>query len=271
MLKRGFLYLFLFCVLLSGAQTRKRNFIQRELGFFGGGSYYIGDINPRRHFFDSQAACGIFFRYSTNYRYAFRLGFNYGNITANDAKSKEADQLERNLNFRSKLYELNGTAEFNFVEYRIGQERYPFTMYVFAGLSGYYFDPQTDIGSGYQSLRTIRTEGQSSGYAKYQVAVPFGIGIKFNVGDKVGIGLEWGPRKTYTDYLDDVSGAYPETTTIGEKGNGYTDRSLNGSATPGAMRGNPTTKDWYFFYGLSLNIKLPDPHRTCHGSGMRRR
>lgn len=253
------------------AQTRKRNFIQRELGFYGGGSYYIGDINPRRHFLDTRAACGLFFRYSTNYRYAFRLGFNYGNIRANDANSREADQIERNLNFRSRIYEVNSIAEFNFVEYRIGQERYPFTMFVFAGLSGYYFDPQTDIGSGFTSLRNIRTEGQGSSYSKFQMSIPFGLGIKFNIGEKCGIGLEWGPRRTYTDYLDDVSGAYPESTVIGEKGNGYTDRSLNGSATPGSMRGNPSTKDWYFFYGLSLNIKLPDPHPTCHGSGMRRR
>jgi hypothetical protein len=31
-----------------------------------------------------------------------------------------------------------------------------------------------------------------------------------NVSKKVGIGLEWGPRKTFTDYLDDVSGTYPD-------------------------------------------------------------
>jgi hypothetical protein len=42
------------------------------------------------------------------------------------------------------------------------------------------------------------------------VAIPFGIGAKMNVSKKVGIGLEWGPRKTFTDYLDDVSGTYPD-------------------------------------------------------------
>ncbi len=251
------------------AQTRKRNFRQRELGFFGGGSYYIGDINPRSHFTGSLPAAGIFFRYSTNYRYAFRFGFNYGEISGNDASSSEADQKERNLSFKSQVYELNTTAEFNFVEYRIGHDKYKFTMYVFAGLAGYYFDPKASNNGSFESLRNYHTESQSKSYPKYQVSVPFGVGLKWNVGERCGIGIEWGPRRTFTDYLDDIKGAYP-IVNDGSNG-GFTDRTVNGSAKPGSMRGNPSTKDWYFFYGLSLNIKLRDPHRTCHGMVIKKR
>lgn len=254
--------------MLSNAQTRKRNFRQNELGFFGGGSYYIGDINPRGHFFESQPAVGIFYRHSNHYRYAYRSGFNYGNITGNDARSKEADQKERNLNFRSKVYEVNAIAEFNFLEYRIGNENHPFTMFVFAGLSGFYFDPQSNAGSGYESLRKYNTEGQKKSYSRIQMSIPFGVGLKFNIGERCGLGLEWGPRRTFTDYLDDVSGSYPDLS--GDPGKGYTDRTLNGSATTGSMRGNPSTRDWYFFYGITLNIKLRELHPTCHGSGMKR-
>jgi hypothetical protein len=243
------------------AQAQKRTFRQRELGFFGGGSYYIGDLNPRGHFSFQKPSAGIFFRYTTNYRYAFRFGFNYGTITANDAKSRESDQVERNLNFRSRIYELNSVAEFNFVEYRIGHDRHRFTMYIFAGIAGYYFNPQTDIGGGYESLRAYRTEGQTKDYRRLQLSLPFGVGLKWNISDKCGLGIEWGPRRTFTDFLDDVSGVYPVTT---DRGSVYTDRSLNGSGKPGNMRGNPSTRDWYFFYGISLNIKLPDLHPACH-------
>lgn len=245
------------------AQSRKRNFVQRELGFFAGGSYYIGDINPRGHFSNTKPAGGVFFRYSPHYRYAFRLGVNYGKIMGNDANSQEADQLERNLNFVSNLYEANAVAEFNFVDYRIGNDKHKFTMYVFAGVGAFLFNPKSDRGNGPEPLRNFKTEGQTSSYAKIQMSIPFGVGFKLNSGKRTGISFEWGPRRTFTDYLDDVSGSYPVT--AGDS-KGFTNRSLNGAATPGSMRGNPSTKDWYFYYGVTLNFKLREAHRACHRS-----
>jgi hypothetical protein len=263
--------IFIFCCVTFAtfSQTRKRNYIQRELGFYLGGSYYLGDLNPRKHFLYSRPAVGLFFRYTTNYRYAFKFGFNYGTINASDAKSGEIDQLERNLSFRSRLYEFNSTAEFNFVEYRVGNSKYPFTMYIFAGLAGYFFNPQSDIGRGYESLSGLKTEGRS--YPKFQMSVPFGIGFKWNIGRVCGLGIEWGPRRTFTDYLDDVSGTYPDFTQMdsnSDKTQDYSDTRLGGAAFPGSMRGNPRTKDWYFFYGITLNIKLRPAKQTCHGAGM---
>jgi hypothetical protein len=185
LLKRVFLYLFCFLFIYGNAQTRKRTFRQRELGFFAGASYYIGDINPRGHFFTSRPAGGIFFRYSTTYRYAFRFGFNYGQIRGNDADSKEADQRERNLNFKSNIYELNATSEFNFVEYRIGNDRYRFTLFVFAGMSAYYFNPLSNVGGSYEPLREKRTEDQGKTYPKFQVSI----------GRKMGTWHRMGPPK----------------------------------------------------------------------------
>lgn len=259
-LKKLLTYCLLFGFAVGYAQSQKRNFKQKELGFFVGGSYYIGDINPRGHFLYTRPAGGVYFRYTTDYRYALRVGFNYGKITADDAKSKELDQQERNLNFTSNLFELSSVAEFNFVEYRIGQKKHRFTMFVFAGLAGYFFDPKTDIGNGLESLRQYRTEGQSESYSRIQMSVPFGVGFKLNVGRTCGIGLEWGPRRTSTDYLDDVSGKYPT-----QMNNAFTNRSLNGSATPGSMRGNPSTRDWYFYYGLTVNFKIKEKG-PCHKS-----
>lgn len=251
----------------AAAQNSRLNFSQKELGFFAGASYYIGDINPRIHFLASHPAGGVFFRLSNTYRTAFRFGFNYGQISGNDANSKEPDQLERNLNFKSKVFEVSSLAEFNFVEYRIGHDRHRFTMFIFAGFSVFYFNPKSDIGNGYQALRAYKTEGQSQSYPRFQLSMPFGIGFKWNIGKKCGLGIEWGPRKTFTDYLDDVSGSYPENLSAGTDGNNFIDRTTNGSATPGGMRGNPSTRDWYFYYGVTLNIKLPDPRKTCHGRG----
>ena len=245
MFKRLFPYFLCLFVLSGFSQTRKRNFIQREIGVFGGASYYLGDLNPRGHFSFSRPAMGIFYRYSTHYRYAFRFGFNYGNITADDAKSKELNQLERNVNFHSKIYDIHAVAEFNFVDYRIGIDKHRFTMFIFAGLGGFYFDPQTSYGQGDAPEDKLHGGFVTKKYSKFQINVPYGIGFKWNLGGIFGLGVEWSPRKTFTDYLDNVSAEYAD----------------------GTMRGNPRTKDWYFFYGVTLSIKLPDLHRQCHGVG----
>lgn len=215
----------------------------------------------------SSPAGGAYFRYTTNYRYAWRFGINYGKIYGNDALSGEADQMERNLNFTSDIYEFHTLAEFNFVEYRIGHDRYRFTLFIFAGLAGYYFNPFANTGDGKVMLRGANTEGQGKVYPKYQISIPFGVGLKWNIGERCGMGLEWGPRRTFTDYLDDIRGTYPDINPEVPGGNGLTDRSLNGSGTPGSMRGNPSTRDWYFYYGFTLSIKLRDPHQVCHGRG----
>jgi len=134
LLRRTILYLLCFAALAGFSQTQRRNYRQKELGFFAGGSYYLGDINPRIHFLSTRPALGIFYRYETNYRYAFRFSFNYGSVAGSDSKSLEADQLERNLSFKSNIFELSSVAEFNFVEYRIGHDKHRFTMFLFAGL-----------------------------------------------------------------------------------------------------------------------------------------
>lgn len=253
MFKKPLLYLFCLLVTCSQAQTRKRNFRQKEIGVFGGASYYIGDLNPRRHFIPSHPAFGAFFRYTTNYRYAFRVGANYGVVSASDAASKEPDQLERNLNFRSKIYDAHAIAEFNFLDYRIGNDKHYFTLFLFAGLGACYMNPEVSRNGNYVYVQGQKTEGQKKSYSKIQMTLPFGIGFKWNVSSNCGLGFEWGPRKMFTDYLDDVSGSY------------YTTSDSNPLAIPGTMRGNPRTKDWYFFYGFTFNYKLPQKDKECHG------
>ena len=246
----------IFSVFALSAQTHRRNFKQREIGVFGGASYYIGDINPRTHFLYSMPAAGAFYRIAMTYRYAFRFGFSCGSVWADDAKSHEADQLERNINFKSKIYEAHALYEFNFVDYRIGSEKHYFTMFLFAGLGAYYMNPKSDIGYGTVNLSELRTEGRY--YSKFQVCLPFGVGMKWNATDRIGFGFEWGPRKLFTDYLDDVSSAYPV------QGTG----TYYGQGAPGTMRGNPRSKDWYFFYGFTVQVRLPKKNQECHGMGV---
>lgn len=260
-------FVFLIAVSTSVAQTKKRNFKQHELGIMVGGAYYIGDLNPRKQFNLSQPAAGIFYRFTPNYRYAFRAGFNFGKIMGDDSQSDDADQLQRNLNFKSQIYELNVVTEFNFLEYRISNDKYKFTTFLFLGIDVFSYKPQANMGNYWIDLQPLHTEGQTKGYKLVQVGIPFGVGVKMNVSKKVGIGLEWGPRKTFTDYLDDVSGTYPDVTTnpfTTKHGAALSDRSKNAGNNINKQRGNPRTKDWYFFFGLTLNVKLNMKAPPCY-------
>lgn len=72
--------LFFICIIVGlfqnalFSQTQKRHFRQHEIGVFLGGAYYIGDLNPSAHFKLTQPAGGLFYRFTPNYRYAFRAG-----------------------------------------------------------------------------------------------------------------------------------------------------------------------------------------------------
>ena len=56
-----------------------------EIGFFGGVSYYLGEINPSIQVVnDPRPALGVFYRKNTSKRYALRIGANYGKIAATD-------------------------------------------------------------------------------------------------------------------------------------------------------------------------------------------
>lgn len=257
-----YLHILLFLLVINTSllsQQKRRNFRQHELGILLGGSYYIGDLNTSKQFNSSQPAAGVFYRFTPNYRYAFRAGVNFGSIMGDDSQSENEDQIQRNLNFKSDIIEFNAIAEFNFLEYRISNDKYKFTSYLFLGLDVFSFKPRAQMGNLWIDLQPLRTEGQTKGYKLTQMAIPFGVGAKMNVTKQVGIGIEWGPRRTFTDFLDDVSGTYPDTklnpfTNI----NGFklSDRSLNAGSNINEQRGNPRTKDWYFFFGLTLNIKL---------------
>ncbi len=266
------LLLYLVNISLLNAQGKKRVGYQHEIGLFIGGSYYLGDLNPRQHFYMTRPAFGAFYRYAWDYRGAIRFGFNWGQIEGDDAQSENKDQIERNLNFKSNIQEFYGIAEFNFYDYRIGNNKHFFTLFIFAGLAGFHFNPLGNLGgNSWQELRPLRTEGQSKKYPLWQISIPFGIGIKVNVAKNIGLGIEWGPRKTFTDYLDDVSKKYPDLNTNppnGQLGMVMSNRTkYPWSYISGYSRGNPYIKDWYFFTGLTVNIKLVS-NQPCYATGM---
>lgn len=261
---------------LLAQNTNKKAYFSHDVGLFLGGAYYIGDLNSA-HFYMTQPGVGVFYRFNYNYRVAFRGGFNFGTIQADDASTDNPDQLERNLNFRSRVQELYTQAEFNFWEYKVGHKDFIFAPYIFAGLAVFHFDPMGNLNNQWIELRDLATEGQKTSlnpktkpYKLYQPSIPFGLGFKLSVSKQITIGFEWGPRKTFTDYLDDVSGKYVDPVKLAHEKGGLSavmsNRSKDISSDVGKLRGNPNTKDWYFFYGFVLSVKLKGKPKECKGA-----
>src|SRR5690606_37402953 len=71
-----------------------------EIGITGGAFYYIGDLNPTKHYpRDTKLAGGLLFRHNMSDRWALRVQALYGTLQAYDSDSNDSLQVLRNLHF----------------------------------------------------------------------------------------------------------------------------------------------------------------------------
>lgn len=233
-----------------------------ELGLTYGESHYNGDLS--KSFFqvvNMHQAIGGFVRYQRTRYWAYRLSFIKGTLSASDANNK-ASLRYRNLSFTSPLQEFSFLVESHIPEFSVCQN-FNWTGYVFAGLSVFKFRPSNQYGD----LQSLRTEGQGTSsnpntkpYKLTQVAIPFGIGAKFVPLRPIVIGAEIGFRKTFTDYIDDVSTRYPDAqilanevsqNAVAASFSGY--GGTNPQSKKSAQRGSPQFKDAYCIAQLTFS------------------
>ena len=237
-----------------------------DIGAWGGIANYQGDLNPLLNMRFSKPAYGGLVRYNFNPVLSARGSFSHGNILASDALF-DGWQKNRNLNFKSKITEISSLVEFNFKPFIAGDHKKNITSYLFTGFAVFRFNPVTQLNGAQVNLQRFGTEGQGSEYYpernKYlsvSFAIPIGGGVKISISKHWSFALETGARRTFTDYLDDVSTAYPNIELIGQKQDGNTaialsNRSINNTNSnlvSEHQRGNSKNKDWYFFSGIML-------------------
>jgi hypothetical protein len=253
------------------------SFSQTQIGIFGGIANYQGDLVDKAYQ-SPRAAVGVTVGYQLTSRINLRAGLTFAKVAGADSLNKKDLRL-RNLNFQSPITELSLVGEFN--TFDLDQKSW--SPYVFAGLAVYHYNPYTFDGNGNKVfLRDLSTEGEGLAgydhkqYALTQLAIPFGAGIKYKLGDNVRIAVEAGLRKLFTDYLDDVSGNYADPLDLlAAKGQQSVNLSYRGDevaggdpAYPGkgSQRGSPKYKDYYYFTGIHLTFVLPEGSGG-HGGG----
>ncbi|HUQ66089.1 MAG TPA: DUF6089 family protein [Flavitalea sp.] len=244
---------------------------QVNLTFFGGLSNYSGDLQEKQFTLDqSHAAFGAGLSYEWMPKLLVRGGCTVGKLSADDRFSSKTLNRQRNLNFSSVIYDASLLADYSL--YDLSEKRV--TPYVFAGIALFGFNPYTYDSTGTKYfLRNLSTEGQGlfeypdrKKYKNVQFSIPMGIGVRFRITDNAYLGYEIGFRKTFTDYIDDVSKTYVDEALLASNRSAkavelaFRSNELKDVSLPyprnGTVRGGPKYKDWYYFSGITLSIGL---------------
>lgn len=242
---------------------------------FVGGSNYQGELKDKHittH--GMRLAFGAGMTYASDDRFAFSLSYTRGMLGGSDSHNASYFTRRRNLHFDTELQELSFTGRVNLT---VSRET-AFVPYLMAGLAAFRVDPFTtdELGMRYH-LFPLSTEGQ--GLPQYpekpvqrnlKLSIPMGGGVEVRLTRALRMDLELAFRKTFTDHIDDVSGSYPdENLLLSHNGFKAVELSYRADELPGGDpfypvegtgRGNPKTKDWYYF--LKVSFRYPIFTRT---------
>jgi len=254
-----------------------------EVGLIFGASGYSGDLTPNTNMLSTgqkHASLGIFYRKDLNRFTAVRGTFTFGKISGDDAKSNIEGIQNRNLSFQSNFQELSLVGEINPLGTNsTGRRLQP---YLYGGIAVFHFKPEANYNGQLVELQPLGTEGQGMDgfdkpYKLIQISIPLGVGVKYQITERINLGVDVGVRKTFTDYLDDVSGTYVNYNDL-LAGNGRVAAALgnrSGELNPegnipaivptGTQRGNSLKDDWYFTAGVTVGYKFSTRTRNYKG------
>ncbi|WP_316800126.1 DUF6089 family protein [Pedobacter frigidisoli] len=250
------LLLIILCFTLGGEISRAQEGTW-ELGLMGGGAGYMGDLNQNNPLQISGFSAGAYAKRNFNQYLGVRLNYNYGQIQARDAKSDNEQFRERNLAFKTSLSELSALIDFNFFNFNLGGGTRQFTPYLFTGAGFVIFKPTVKFDGDKYRLDRLATEGQENGYGNVVLTIPYGLGLRYNYKDTWSVFTEIGYRTAMTDYIDDVSGRYPDRPVIvysGDKQLNLSDPSINQIGSPGTQRGDFRKRDTYLFVSVGISF-----------------
>jgi len=252
------------------ANAQDNEYVQKgEFGITAGVAHYFGDLNTRASINRPKPALGAFFRKQFGNYVGLRLSAHYAQVGYSDTYSKNEYQKTRNLSFNSNIWEVALQGDFNFFKFIPNNPRYTFTPYVTLGIGVFTYDPYAYTNGQKEFLRPLGTEGQLVGYQGRKpyntlaLCIPLGVGIKYNLSEKMNFSIEIAHRFTGTDYLDDVSTTYagPANFTPLSTAALLQDRSVeidpdNPLGVAGRQRGWSKQRDQYIIaeIGLTYNI-----------------
>ena len=216
-MRKAAFVLIIFLVSIPAVHAQYESVVQQgEFGITAGAAHYFGDLNTSAKINRPKLAFGVFFRKQFGNYIGLRVGANYARVGYSDIYNTDNEfQKRRNLSFNSNIFELALQGDFNFFKFIPGDPYHAFTPYVTLGVGVFSYDPFAYLDDQKVFLRPLGTEGQGTAaypdrkpYNTMAFCLPFGVGIKYALNNRMNIGFEVLHRFTNTDYLDDVSLTY---------------------------------------------------------------
>lgn len=231
---RGIIILLLgLCMALSGYSQQTA-----DIGFWGGGSNYLGDIENQPFTRFSFPTVGAFFRYNLHYRTSLRAQALFGNVAGEGLVLTNQPH-----SFSKYVTDIALMVEINYLQYMLGSTNHSFSSYLLAGGGVMFY--------GHETPPFLDQSGQSAGTLKPVTTptIPFGMGFKFNIGSRLGLGVEYQMRKLFDDKLDNLDDPLKHKINGEEKESTYTKKYFN--------------NDWVGFLGLHLTYKIYLGSKSC--------
>ncbi len=270
----------LLAMLLAAPEASAQQFSKRKqynsVGVSLTAMNYFGDITPTPsipslRFGATRWNFGATLTHRFTPRISARAGLTYGRITGDDSKAADSNdpdakfRYNRNMNFRNDLVELSAVGIFDLIPNRNTYIKRPdLVPYVLAGIAGFVGNPKGEDANGnIVALQPLKTEGVA--YNRVGIALPFGGGARYKVNKSFDVGFEIIFRKTFSDYLDDVSTNY--VAGRGQLGTSAAQyfgwditrnepNTWNRENQSGYQRGKDDEDDWYVTAGFTVNYIL---------------
>jgi hypothetical protein len=225
-----------------------------------GTSTYFGELANTGKYSIDGLNINVGLQYIVTDRLSVRSEITWFEISGDDDEANDEGRRVRNLSFSSSNLEAAVTGHITLIpQGRAFYKRPSLNVYGFGGVGFLWFNPTTKLNGETYRLASYKTEGVS--YSRLGIAIPFGLGVKFKVNPYINITLEGGYRKTFTDYLDDVSTTFPGdaafsdpiAAALSNRGPeiGYFEFK------EGSKRGEPENRDGYFLLSAKVEYYLP--------------
>ena len=209
-----------------------------DLGIFGGAGTYFGDMTKIDVQKSINPAYGAFIRYNFNPRYAVRFNIINGSIGADGNFNAEAWSFHKNVIDISLLF------EFNYLKYIVGDKITPWSTFIFFGLGMQTYDYEMNHDKLSPLVNPTYFLNASTSGAVFTETLPFGVGVKYNLSKRIGIGFEAGLRKSFSDKLDNLDDPLSYT--------------IEGVVPPVQVKYTDTwhNNDWTSYVGINFVYKL---------------
>lgn len=223
-------------------------------------STYYGDLKDNSDILDVRPSLSLGALYYVSKRIGIRGEFSWVTLSGSDANSKDEGKIQRNLSFTSGNYEFNVSGVVNLIP-QGGRfyQRPQFNVYAFAGVGGLYFNPKAELDGKKYPLQPLMTEGVK--YSRFTFILPYGLGAKVKASPFFNIAVEAGWRKTFSDYIDDVSSVYIDNSSFADPvARQLADRRPEIGLPlkeAGSKRGEPSNDDAYMLFSVKIEYYLP--------------